>query len=161
MNEWEFTAAAAGWINELIGKDTQLPFSAARCEQRGRDSLKRRDPTLLDRNRRIVLTGEVKLPYNKDGGSPHNVAVVRDVRAKARRVGTRYFFTWNVNEFVRGLVRVPRDESECRRVLGVYESFIGKRENLIRHLIEERTADEDLQKMIDDALRTIMVEGKT
>ena len=84
MNEWEFTAAAASWINELIGKDPYLPFSAARCEQRSGDSLKRRDLTFLDRNHSVVLTGEVKLPYNKDGGSPHNAAVVRDARAKAR-----------------------------------------------------------------------------
>ena len=100
MNEWEFTAAAAGWINEFIGKDPGLPFSAARCEQRSRGSLKRRDLTLLDGNRCIVLTGEVKLPYNKDGSSPLNAAVVRDARAKARRARSRFFFTWNVNEFV-------------------------------------------------------------
>ena len=100
MNEWEFTAAAAGWINGLIGKNPELPFFAARCEQRSRDSLKRRDLTLLDRNRCVVLTGEVKLPYNKDGGSPLNATVVRDARTKARRARSRFFFTWNVNEFV-------------------------------------------------------------
>jgi hypothetical protein len=100
MNEWEFTAQAAGWINELISKDPQLPFLNARCEQRSRDSLKRRDLTLLDRNRSVVMTGEIKLPYQKDGGSPLNASVVRDARAKARRAGANFFFTWNVNEFV-------------------------------------------------------------
>jgi len=100
MNEWEFTAAAAGWINELIGKDNQLPFLTARCERQSGETRKRNDLILLDRNSSIVLTGEVKLPYNKDGGSPLNAAVVRDARAKARRAGSRFFFTWNVNEFV-------------------------------------------------------------
>ncbi|MDP2839385.1 MAG: hypothetical protein Q8O11_04950 [Syntrophales bacterium] len=84
MNEWEFTAAAAGWINELIGKDNQLPFLTARCERPSGETRKRNDLILLDRNSSIVLTGEVKLPYNKDGGSPLNAAVVRDARAKAR-----------------------------------------------------------------------------
>jgi hypothetical protein len=60
MNEWEFTAAAAGRINEWIGKHPQLPFLAARCEQPSGETRKRNDLTLLDRNRSIVLTGEVK-----------------------------------------------------------------------------------------------------
>ncbi len=100
MNEWEFTAEVASWINEIIFKSPNLPFSRARCEQVGEGSFKRRDLTLLDRDQRIVLTGEVKLPYRKDGGSPYNAAVVTDARAKAQRAGTRFFFTWNVNEFV-------------------------------------------------------------
>ena len=62
MNEWEFTAAAAGWINELIGKDNQLPFLTARCERSNGETRKRNDLSLLDRNSSIVLTGEVKLP---------------------------------------------------------------------------------------------------
>jgi len=99
MNEWEFTSAAAGWMNELIGRNPQLPFLTARCEQRSAHSLKRRDLTLLDRTQRKVLTGEVKLPYGKDGGTPLNASVVRDARAKARRAGAPFFFTWNVNEF--------------------------------------------------------------
>lgn len=68
MNEWEFTSAAAGWINEVIGRNPRLPFLTARCEQRSPHSLKRRDLTLLDRSQREVLTGKIKLPYGKDGG---------------------------------------------------------------------------------------------
>jgi hypothetical protein len=100
MNEWEFTAEIASWIKEILAKNRSLPFSSARCEQVGEGSFKRRDLTLLDRDQRIVLTGEVKLPYRKDGGSPYNAAVATDARAKAQRAGTRFFFTWNVNEFV-------------------------------------------------------------
>ena len=29
MNEWEFTSAAAGWINEVIGRNPRLPFLTA------------------------------------------------------------------------------------------------------------------------------------
>jgi len=80
MNELEFTADVASWINEMLLKVPIRPFSRAKCEQTGRGSRKRRDLTLLDRDQRPVLTGEVKLPYQKDGGSPYNAVVVRDAR---------------------------------------------------------------------------------
>jgi hypothetical protein len=100
ITEWEFTADVASWINEILLKDTALPFYRAKCEQRGSGSAKRRDLTLLDENKVIVLTGEVKLPFQKDGGSPYNVTVVQDARKKAEKAKAKFFFTWNVNEFV-------------------------------------------------------------
>ncbi len=100
MNEWEFTADVASWINEILARDPDLPFSRAKCEQRGTGSQKRRDLTLLDRQRRVCLTGEVKLPYQKDGSSPFINAVVDDARKKAQRAQARFFFTWNVNQCV-------------------------------------------------------------
>jgi len=98
--EWEFTAEAAGWINEILSKTPDLPFSAAKCEQRSTGSFTRRDLTLLDKDGRVVLTGEVKLPYRPDGGTPYNVELVKTARAKAARAGSKFFFTWNVNECV-------------------------------------------------------------
>jgi hypothetical protein len=100
VTEWELTADVASWINEIIGKDTRLPFSRAKCEQRAEASLKRRDLTLLDRFGRKVITGEIKLPYQKDGSTPHNATVVDDARSKALKASSKYFFTWNVNECV-------------------------------------------------------------
>jgi hypothetical protein len=100
VTEWEFTADVASWINEILVKDTALPFYRAKCEQRGSGSSKRRDLTLLDENKVIILTGEVKLPFQKDGGSPYNETVVQDARQKAERAKAKFFFTWNVNEFV-------------------------------------------------------------
>ncbi|MBM3133198.1 MAG: SAM-dependent DNA methyltransferase, partial [Chloroflexi bacterium] len=100
MNEWEFTTDVASWIKELLLTNSSLPFSGAKCEQRGTGTLKRRDLTLLDKDQRVALTGEVKLPYATDGGSPYNDAVVTDARSKAQRTQARFFFTWNVNEFV-------------------------------------------------------------
>lgn len=100
VTEWEFTADVASWINEILAKDAGLPFSRAKCEQRGRGSLKRRDLTILDQNGNAVLTGEVKLPFQKDGGSPHNAKLVKDARSKAVKAKAPYFFTWNVNECV-------------------------------------------------------------
>lgn len=100
INEWEFTGDVQKWITEILVKNFRLPFLEAKIEQRGSGSSKRRDLTLLDKEKRAVLTGEVKLPYRKDGGSPYNEAVVQDARRKARLAGVRFFFTWNVNEFV-------------------------------------------------------------
>lgn len=100
ITEWEFTADVASWINEILAKDQRLPFSRAKCEQKGKGSLKRRDLTLLDKDKIVVLTGEVKLPFRDDGGSPYNEKVVQDARNKAKRARAKFFFTWNVNECV-------------------------------------------------------------
>ena len=100
ITEWEFTADAASWINEILVKSSRLPFSRAKCEQRGSGSAKRRDLTLINKDKKAVLTGEVKLPWAIDGRSPYNEAVVQDARQKAKRARVHFFFTWNVNEFV-------------------------------------------------------------
>jgi hypothetical protein len=100
ITEWEYVAEIKGWVDQIIASDPSLPFSEARVEQRGDPSLKRRDLTLLDRNKKKVLTGEVKLPFQKDGATPYNHSVVEDARAKAYRAKVGYFFTWNINEFV-------------------------------------------------------------
>ena len=100
MNEWEFIADVAKWIAEILLLNENLPFAEAKCEQTGRGSRQRRDLTLLDDNRQVCLTGEVKLPYQRDGGTPLNTKVVKDARNKARKAKSPYFFTWNVNEFV-------------------------------------------------------------
>lgn len=100
MNEWEFTAQFASWINERLAIDPDLPFSQAKVEQTGKGTRKRRDLTLLDKNEQVALTGEIKLPYQKDGGSPFNSRVVEDARAKAKDAKSKFFFTWNVNQFL-------------------------------------------------------------
>ncbi len=137
MNEWEFTADAASWINEILARDASLPFDRAKCEQRGKGSRKRRDLTLLDRHKQACLTGEVKLPYRQDGGSPYNTAVVKDARAKARRAKTRYFFTWNVNEFVLWETSPPGSKGSSEN----YESWSVTSVRRENHLDLPMTAD--------------------
>lgn len=100
MNEWEFTGDVASWINVTLSQTSISPFSEAKIEQRGTGSNKRRDLTLLDASKKPILTGEVKLPYAADGGTPHNQKVVEDARRKAQRAKAKFFFTWNVNECV-------------------------------------------------------------
>lgn len=100
MNELQFTAQITQWIALTLDAYPSLPFSHAGIEEKQPGSQQRRDITLRDRNKNIVLTGEVKLPYQLEGQSPHNDKVVADARKKARRAGARCFFTWNVNEFL-------------------------------------------------------------
>ena len=100
ITEWELTADAAAWINEITGKDRTLPFSRARCEQRPEAAPKRHDLVLLGSLGQIVVSGGIRLPYGKDGGSPFHPAFVNDARTKAVRVSSRFFFTWNLNECV-------------------------------------------------------------
>ena len=100
MTEWEFTGDAKSWLDQAIQQDPPLPFKEAKVEQRGSGSNKRRDLSLLGKDGRVLITGEVKLPYRKDGSSPYLQPVVADARSKARKAGARFFFTWNVNECV-------------------------------------------------------------
>jgi len=97
MNEWEFTALAAQWITGAIENNRDSPFREARCEQVSRGSRKRRDLTLVGKDGNALVTGEVKMPFQAEGGSPLRSSVVRDARAKATNAGVNYFFTWNVN----------------------------------------------------------------
>lgn len=69
-HELEFTGQAASWMNLILEKDPASPFSEARCERRSQGSQQRRDLTLLGRDGGVLVTGEVKLPYQKDGGTP-------------------------------------------------------------------------------------------
>jgi hypothetical protein len=61
------------------------------------------------------------------------------------------------NSSVRGLVRVPHQQEECRAVLREYSAFARRRERRIRELIENRTADEETQDKILEALMPLLV----
>lgn len=99
-HELEFTTNAAAWLTSIFEKDPASPFASAACEKRSRGRQLRRDLTLLGKDGRALITGEVKLPYQKDGATPYHSGVVKDARGKAQQAGAEYFFTWNVNECV-------------------------------------------------------------
>lgn len=60
---------------------------------------------------------------------------------------------------VRGWVRIPHEDETCRRVLAQYEAFVGSRDHQLRQLVEERTADEDMQEEIYEALHALIARG--
>src|ERR1700732_3082948 len=99
-HEHEFTADVVSWMNLIIAKDSALPFSSVKFDRRTKGLQKRRDLSLIGKDGRVLITGEIKLPYQKDGATPYNALVVCDARRKAARAGAEYFFTWNVNECV-------------------------------------------------------------
>jgi type I restriction-modification system DNA methylase subunit len=109
-HEHEFTADVVSWMNLIIEKDGILPFSSAKFDRRRKGSQKRRDLSLIGKDKRVLVTGEIKLPYQKDGATPYNASVVCDARRKAARAGADYFFTWNVNECVLWKTETPADD---------------------------------------------------
>ena len=58
---------------------------------------------------------------------------------------------------LRGLVRVPHEAQECQRVADAFQEFLYQRETAIRELIAQRTADEDLQEKISEALQRLLL----
>ena len=57
---------------------------------------------------------------------------------------------------IRGLVRVPQEETECKRVLDSYKNFIMNRDKRFLELVDERTADEDMQEKILESLMILL-----
>lgn len=84
-HELEFTANAAAWLTSIFDKDPASPFASASCEKRSRGRQLRRDLTLHGKNGRALITGEVKLPYQKDGATPYHADVVKDARQGGKR----------------------------------------------------------------------------
>jgi hypothetical protein len=57
---------------------------------------------------------------------------------------------------VRGLVRVPHEQAECERIHKKYDGFVRDRNKRIREMIADRTADEDVQDEVYEALMTLI-----
>src|SRR5947209_1846171 len=93
----------ASAINGIVGANLGVfPFTEARVEGYGRGAAasKRKDLRLFDRNGKVLLCGEVKLPGTPEGRSAFAEELVRDAAEKADNAGVQFFFTWTVNEFV-------------------------------------------------------------
>ena len=56
-----------------------------------------------------------------------------------------------------GLVRIPHETDECRRVFRSYSKFVRERGKRLSELIAERTADEDMQEKIYEALISLIL----
>jgi methylase of polypeptide subunit release factors len=100
INEWTFAADVCKTIQGILADTPGLPFAEAKVEQGAGFGRRRRDLTLYDREKRPVLTGEIKLPDRPDGQSPYAGPLVDDAFQKANARGVEHFFTWNVNRFV-------------------------------------------------------------
>ena len=127
MHELTFANHVTNWINEILDKRLDLPFKEATIEESAKGKRKRRDLTLYDRDGKLALTGEIKLPDKPDGLTPYNEAVVIDAHKKADDEGVGYFFTWNVNRLVLwktfepGVPLIQRDQSPFE-VVDIYDN---------------------------------------
>jgi len=100
VHEQTFVADVESWINSILEKRNDLPFTCAKVEKSAAGKRTRKDLTLYDRDGNKALTGEVKMPDAPDGRTPYDDSVVQDAFQKASDAGAPYFFTWNVNRFV-------------------------------------------------------------
>jgi len=94
----------------------------------------------------------------------HGVRFSKDKKSQLALIETRHTGQDNLivlvaSSGVRGLVRIPCEKEECRRVLNEYERFTRQRNLRIRDLIEERTADDELQEKVYDAIMHIIQRG--
>jgi hypothetical protein len=64
------------------------------------------------------------------------------------------------NSGIRGFVRLPHEDEECRRVLQNYEAFIKQRETQVKQMISERIADENIQEDIYEALAPMLLNAR-
>ena len=78
LTEWTFAADVAKWMTIWLNQRKSMPFVEAKVEQKSSDSLKRRDLSLLDRDGKKALTGEIRFPDAKDGQTPYNAKLVTD-----------------------------------------------------------------------------------
>jgi len=65
-----------------------------------------------------------------------------------------------VRSGLHGLVRLPHDPEECRRLYQEYADFLRLRDETIRERIADRTLDEDMQEKIYEALKSLILIGK-
>lgn len=103
IHEVDFCAQVMSEANTLFAQDpAAYPFAEARVEGfgTGPSKRKRKDLRFFERNGKLALCGEVKLPGTPEGRSPYDDKLVCDAHQKADNAGVRYFFTWNVNTFV-------------------------------------------------------------
>ena len=103
-NEWNFTANVAAAMTRLLALDEFQPTSLGRAEAelsmaRGP---KRPDLILFDREdeTRVVVSGELKMPWTAEGRTPFDADLVTGAHAKAVQLGAQYFITWNVKRAV-------------------------------------------------------------
>ncbi|MBU0515412.1 MAG: SAM-dependent methyltransferase, partial [Proteobacteria bacterium] len=129
-NEREFAGAVASIINNILAKDKSLPFATASCERMPPGSSKLSDLSLIDHSNRVVLNGEIKLPYRKDGGSPYNASLIQDARKKAIGFDSQYYFTWNVNQFVLWEIDPDNEANRDEKYAIWTVTKVGKREQL-------------------------------
>jgi type I restriction-modification system DNA methylase subunit len=143
ITEWTFAAQAATWMTMWLHGRRGMPFTEAKVEQKATGSAKRRDLSLLARDGKKALTGEIRFPDAKDGETPYNAKLVTDARRKAARAGAPFFFTWNVNR----LVLWPTQGEHEAAIFDVVQ--VRRREELEYLAVERQIRDEFIPRFLE------------
>jgi type I restriction-modification system DNA methylase subunit len=100
VDERTFCGDVKAWIDEILARRSDLPYGEAKVEEHLVGSQKRLDLKVFYRgSQRVALTGEVKMPDKPYGQSHLDGELVEGAFEKASRLGSNYYFTWNVNRF--------------------------------------------------------------
>jgi hypothetical protein len=103
-NEWNFAANAAQAITSILARDEydRSPLGRAEPELTEYRGARRLDLVLFARRERDnpLVTGELKVPWDPEGRTPHNARVLEDAHRKAANAGALYFITWNIRRVV-------------------------------------------------------------
>jgi hypothetical protein len=100
IHEQSFVADISSWINSILERTSGLPFRNAKVEEYPHGKRTRRDLSIYDKDGKVAICGEVKMPDAPDGKTPYDEDVVQDAFLKSSQSGARFFFTWNVNRLV-------------------------------------------------------------
>jgi hypothetical protein len=106
IHEVDFCGQVASAANILFATEpSAFPFAEARVVGFGTGAVRRKRKDLqffepAAAGGRLALCGEVKLPGTPEGRSPFDDRLYQDAAQKADNASVRFFFTWNVNEFV-------------------------------------------------------------
>jgi hypothetical protein len=130
--------------------------------------LRQYDPDFLDRSKpfdtfEIPANGTAEL--FSDMFTEHSVRFMKGIKMRVALIQTGShaqdeLMVLVANSGVRGLVRLPHEDDECHEVLQEFERFINQRENQVRQLIKERTADDGIQEDIYNALVPMLLNAK-
>jgi type I restriction-modification system DNA methylase subunit len=138
VDERTFVTKVASWIDAILARRDDLPYGEARAEEHVVGGQKRLDLKVLRRvSGRVVLTGEVKMPDKPYGKNVFGGELVGDAFEKASRLGSPYYFTWNVNEFA--LFRTHQDNVEfTERVVEKFDvTKVGDSDDVWRESVQE------------------------
>lgn len=116
QHEVAFCAEISKFSDKIFETDKSLPLAHSQIETFGTGSNKRHDLQFFNRQDKLILTGEVKLPGTIQGQSAFNPILMKDAFDKATMENCRYFFTWNVKElalFDRSLWDAPTMYDRC------------------------------------------------
>ncbi|WP_263365239.1 N-6 DNA methylase [Edaphobacter bradus] len=155
-NEWNFSGNAAALISELLKDESFADSDLGHAEPELTEyrGARRLDLVIFSRNdpSRAMVTGELKVPWDRQGRTPYNTSVVEDAYKKAGTAGAEYFITWNVRRIVLWKTDQPGTPLSDRVV---YDRELFTQEIKDQKDLRRQAVQEALKSALEDLLRFI------